>query len=320
MNGIEVMKSTRECRMGGIPQCGAGQRSKERVAPLAESGVPKLQTRAFTLIELLVVIAIIAILAAMLLPVLNAARVRAVRIQCVSNQKQIGTALAMYASDNQESYPWYGYWASWGGGATGYGPAANPWGGSGVQETSGGVDYGYRVGASKRPVNDYTKNTKVYCCPGDVGDASAGGGTTWPANDTCFVDWGNSYLMPWRQYGSIGAILGQNGQYGWSYYGMEAVGGDNSPALPATEWTPSMQTSLLKGEITTKILFVDWPGAPDRPLNWVSAWHAVKGKGLFNMCYADGHVEGFLFPGYERDSPTNNTWGITVSPTRWGWW
>lgn len=60
----------------------------------------------FTLIELLVVIAIIAILAAILFPVFAQARESARTISCLSNQKQIGTAVIMYLQDYDEKYPW----------------------------------------------------------------------------------------------------------------------------------------------------------------------------------------------------------------------
>jgi prepilin-type N-terminal cleavage/methylation domain-containing protein/prepilin-type processing-associated H-X9-DG protein len=66
---------------------------------------PNARQMAFTLIELLVVIAIIAILAAMFLPALSRAKVKAQGVYCMNNLKQLQLAVIIYADDNQERFP-----------------------------------------------------------------------------------------------------------------------------------------------------------------------------------------------------------------------
>src|SRR5438876_8064447 len=73
------------------------------------NGRPKTAQEGFTLLELLAVVATIAILAALLLPILSKAKIKAQQTACLSNLRQLGFAWVLYHGDNNgrlvESYP-----------------------------------------------------------------------------------------------------------------------------------------------------------------------------------------------------------------------
>ena len=106
------------------------------------SAGPSGGVAAFTLIELLVVIAIIAILAAILFPVFAQARAKARQAACLSNMKQIGTAMMMYTQDYDETYP--------------------------VNNLSYGTSSMALQGGWARHVYPYHKSVDVYRCPDAV--------------------------------------------------------------------------------------------------------------------------------------------------------
>ena len=71
-----------------------------------------MRRRAFTLVELLVVIAVVAILGALLLPALGRARESARGAACLGNLHQIGIALQVYVSENNNRLPVMFDWSS----------------------------------------------------------------------------------------------------------------------------------------------------------------------------------------------------------------
>ncbi|RYG46665.1 prepilin-type N-terminal cleavage/methylation domain-containing protein, partial [bacterium] len=63
------------------------------------------QNRAFTLIEILVVIAILGVLAGLLFPVFSSAKEGAKKTTCLSNLSQLGKAVVLYSTDNEDGFP-----------------------------------------------------------------------------------------------------------------------------------------------------------------------------------------------------------------------
>jgi prepilin-type N-terminal cleavage/methylation domain-containing protein/prepilin-type processing-associated H-X9-DG protein len=133
--------------------------------------------RAFTLIELLVVVAIISLLAAILFPVFAQAREKARETACISNTRQIGTAVRMYVQDYDETFPiFYAYHTQ---------PPAGVAGHKGVEVL----------------LQPYTRNKDIFRCPNDSGGSgmanspsSEYGCKDYPAKtESYFACYGSSY-------------------------------------------------------------------------------------------------------------------------------
>ncbi len=272
----------------------------------------------FTLIELLVVIAIIAILAAILFPVFAQAREKARQTTCLSNLKQVGMGVVMYAQDYDETYPMGSFILPGMAAAVTWQDLIEPYVKSGAGAT--GANLVGRVDAPFWICPSISSNAQNL--PMAAGDqqpfATAGVSPISNFYSKAFSYVNNSNLMPTMHRAAL--------QLGWFPLGIQTLASVDAAANRVLACEGMGYVGNTGGDDwTTNCTGVEtgFPNLPGRLLghadNYCGARYRHSGGSVYAL--ADGHAKWYKAPGqsWRAKSSAGIAWRKSLAPNAQAW-
>ncbi|HTL56027.1 MAG TPA: prepilin-type N-terminal cleavage/methylation domain-containing protein [Candidatus Limnocylindrales bacterium] len=252
----------------------------------------------FTLIELLVVIAIIAILAAMLLPALSKAKVRAQSIQCMNNSRQLMLAWRMYSEENRDLLPFA------------YGVAAGApyvWVKGYIDVNNDNAQANWDIDSTLKQgmIWPYCKSPGIFRCPGDPSTAVNAQGQRVPrVRSMSMSNW----------VGGNGDAQGSDYRGFWGLNGKWHVYRKIQEMVKPGPANTFVLLDERKDSINDAYFVTEMDGFPDPNTTKIVDWPASYHNRAGGFAFCDGHAEIHKWKDPRTMPPLTTDLNVQASP------